>query len=345
MAKFGVFLDKEQRFFFNGPDFNVASPNSQYLYFTSREEPKKPREIVYMKILLPNFEAVELETPQKDWVVDIKYRFKLNGLHTIELRHGATSAAFSVNVINGQDITPPDNPDPVSTPANDVQTPAELGPPFDGAIKVPCSDPTAIYQDENGQCWASKQKARKQLQIQIGAFLPGAIAKLQEKTLIDEIFATTFNFLPLGWTIEEISVSGSSLNIILIEEGTPALIAAISGIVAALMPLLLLAGIVVLGYKLIDLRQHIEETKQTIEKKELGKVIESNKDNLIGRIEELRQDGLISEGQATSLIKQILQGDVNSLIGGAGGLGSSDVVLIVAGAVVLTVILLSIKKR
>lgn len=218
------------------------------------------------------------------------------------------------------------SPTPIPTPTPDPPPTNKCADQL-GMSKVNCSDPDAIFQDECGQCWAimtgTPPLSKKVLELDIIPFLPNAINVLN----IDTMFSTVFNFLPLGWNIENIEITNSKIRIIFVEEGTPALLLFLPQIIAGLKVLLITIGIIITAWKLLDFLTEREETAQIETRADIADLIESNKDQLIGAIDALN----ISDDAKADLITKILAGDVDALIGGTDGTRTlEDTILIIA---------------
>ena len=106
-------------------------------------------------------------------------------------------------------------------------------------------------------------------------WLPGGGLRLVEK--LAEVVAKIVEVLPIGYSVTDIWVERKKLKIIVDDSSAslgrslplPAVIAVIGAVVAALMPLLILIGIVIISWKLTEVVSGVVDLFTIIEKSKL----------------------------------------------------------------------------
>lgn len=120
-----------------------------------------------------------------------------------------------------------------------------------------------------------KSKMQYLAELTLVEWLPGGMLRLVEK--LAEIVAKIVDVLPGGYSIIDIWVEGKKLKFIVNEETAslerslplPAIVAVIQAVVAALQPVLIVIGSVIVSWKVINYFQDREITRQIEEKSKL----------------------------------------------------------------------------
>lgn len=162
---------------------------------------------------------------------------------------------------------------------------------------------------------SKKMTEKFRVEIQLASFLPAAILNLMSK--IEDVTIRILNVLPFGYTLDDLEVHQSSKKIIvhLTKFNSPTIIATVAALSTALLPLLIVFGIIIIGVKIFNVTQSKIEQTTTKTKAELV-------------------TDLAAAGMSSSQINDILD-KVNT----QGGLSTETMIILGVAAVVVLIIL------